>query len=89
MWFKEGNTQKQKHTHTHTHTKRDRANGAEGPAAANALSFSFGFFHKSQKILTAYTRPKICNGKTKGLAIVYANKLLLDIFYKALAPQNA
>ena len=32
---------------------------------------------------------KKCNGKTKGLANMYAKKRLLDLFYKAFAPQNA
>ena len=43
---------------------------------------------KKQKLQkTEY--PTICNGKYKGLANMYATKLLLDLFYKALAPRSA
>ena len=51
--------------------------------------FLIGFSHKSQFFSRENKEAKICNGKYKGLAIVYAKKRLLDLFYKAFAPQNA
>ena len=51
--------------------------------------FLIGFFHKSQIVGRENKEAKIGNGKAKGLANMYTKKRLLDLFYKAFAPQNA
>ena len=51
------------------HTNRDPAKVASAPAIAKAVSFSFEFFQKTCKKIIKNNMPKICNGKTKGLAI--------------------
>ena len=62
--------------YTETHTKREAVSTASRPGAARAVSFSLGFFHKSQKNSRDLHKAKICNGKTKGLALLSENRII-------------
>ena len=65
-------------THTHTHTKRSLVKGASGSAIAVAVWFSVLKIRVWQKTSLPYTSPNICNGKTKGLALLSLNRLIND-----------
>ena len=62
--------------YTETHTKREAVAVVGQPPIAIAVSFSLGFFHKSQIFSHVLYKAKICNGKTKGLALLSENRLV-------------
>ena len=45
-------------------------------SVAQMPSFSFGFYSKSQKNSRDLNEAKICNGKTKGLALLSLNRFI-------------
>ena len=47
---------------------------AETPAAPFAVSFSYGFFPKSQTFVFVFDLPKMCYGKNKGLVLRRQNE---------------
>ena len=47
---------------------------ASRPPIAIAVSFSLGFYHKSQKSSHVFSKAKVWNGKTHGFSLLYQNE---------------